>query len=599
MAILSELPFKVTFTQLIYDSTQKIPLTNFYINEKDAYSELEFVKVRENNPLQLTFEGPNLSRFYMSGLDALPEKDMEIDDYGAAYLNPCVDFAICKPEYYPLIPGRNLVTVQVDGQSYYRIIEIIPSQMTLFQWESMVDDLEEILKGLSMDLIRKNLGVGAQYTQAIPTELLYKFMIIQKSFTKVMASLSDLLNRVNHRIRKEYKMEPVECAKVTDAVTIRYRSTHPEEQELLKVPKCVVDYDLPENRWIKRIVKMLSSSINDFIVALEDLKREVLDQIDFLTPFAPHQKNTAFEIKQKKKVLVHLDEYREVSEKMLKGFQILKMASWYESVSDDIPYSVSPVLLSDSRYFALYRLYKELQKEDFEIEIDPSYAYQRKRTDKLYEIWGFLKVCDLIKGLGFEPISGWVYDSNFDPHRVLIPNLAAGTVLVFQKESLKIRMNYDERLPYQSKDTTLNDPLYATTGKNAPDGKMDVYKEGVYIGSVLFDLKYRKLQSFFKDHELLQASRSVELIQLNSYAQCRSKFTFGMTNPLMLESITPVHEVWAIYPVGTETTPLNKYKNDYKLRFLRLAPGIETEHLEQQLQETLDTLEERYNRFKR
>jgi len=599
MVIQSSLPFEVTFTQMTTAFSQEIPLTNFYLTEKEAYGEIEFVKIRENRPLRLTFEGHQAARFYMSGLDALPERVMEIDDNGEAYLNPCTKFDICKPDYYPLIPGRNLITVVSGDQSYFTIIEIIPSQITMFQWESMVEDLEQILKGLSMDLILKNLGVGSEYSQAIPTELLYKFMIIQKSFSKVMASLSDLLNRVNHRIRKEYRMEPIERTKITDEVTIRYKSSHPEEQELLKVPKLVVDYDLPENRWVKHIVKMLSRNIGDFIIALDDLKLEIFDQIESLAPYAVYQRNTAFEIKRKEKVLIHLDKYREVAEKMLKGFQILRMASWYESVSEEIPHSISPVLLSDSRYFALYRLYKELQKEDFEVELDPTYAYQRKRTDKLYEIWGFLKVCDVLKRLEFKPMRGWIYDTSFDIHYVLIPNLASGTMIVFQKEKLEIRMYYDGRLPYESKDTSLDNPLYAISGKNAPDGKMDVYREGVYIGSVLFDMKYRKLQSFFQDHELTQSARSVEVIQLSSYTQCRSKYTFGITNPIVLESITPVDEVWAIYPTSSAKTLLNKYISDHKLRFLRLAPGLGTEHLEKQLEETIDKLIQRYEQFKR
>ncbi|MDD2234895.1 MAG: hypothetical protein PHV03_08350 [Desulfitobacteriaceae bacterium] len=67
------------------------------------------------------------------------------------YLNPCVDFEICKPEYYPLIPGRNLITVVTETQNYYVIVEIMPAQMSPFQWESMVGDLERILKGLIDD----------------------------------------------------------------------------------------------------------------------------------------------------------------------------------------------------------------------------------------------------------------------------------------------------------------------------------------------------------------------------------------------------------------------------------------------------------------
>lgn len=89
-------------------------------------------------------------------------------------------------------------------------MEIVPTQITGDQWQAMVDDLERILKGLSMELIRKNTGVGEYFHQAIPTVLLYRFMVIQKRFGTVMAALSDLLNKVNCRIKKEYSMVIIE-----------------------------------------------------------------------------------------------------------------------------------------------------------------------------------------------------------------------------------------------------------------------------------------------------------------------------------------------------------------------------------------------------
>ena len=71
-------------------------------------------------------------------------------------------------------------------------------------------------------------------------------------------------------------------------------------------------------------------------------------------------------------------------------------------------------MISDVRYRTLYQVQRELKKEAAEIMIDKLFPYQWKRTDNLYEIWGFIQFVKILQDeqLGFEATGGWIYDEN-------------------------------------------------------------------------------------------------------------------------------------------------------------------------------------------
>lgn len=580
-----DLPFSITFNQF---GEKRIEW--FHESEYEAYGDQRLIQLKENVDLTLTFEGEPKARFYMDGLDALPERVLEFDDEGESYLFPCRDFPLFRQDYYPLIPGCNLIKIATGGKNYYTLIKIIPTHLSPIQWQQMVSELEAIFKGLSVDLIRKNLGIGMYFQQNIPSVLLYRFMVILNRFPNIMASLSDLLTKVNYRIRKEYVMVPVERAEKTDRISMRYQSMYPENKETVKVPRKKVDYDLPENQWIKHMVRLLIIYIKDFLNALQEFENEVKQEITTrIMPYVDFQDNMNHVLKQKTKVVENLATYAEVAERILKGLAIIKLAPWYNEVSNLAPTSVSPVLMSDSRYFALYKLYKELQQEEFDISIDPSYSYQFKRTDKLYELWGFLQVCESLRSerLGFEPVSGWIYDKYFDENSILIPTLPSGSTLVYQKEDLVLRVTYDGKIPFGKDSTDFEHPVYTIATHTTPDGKIDFFKAGTFIGSIIFDTKCRKLNSFYNEQSLHQSYRSRAINQLVSYgSQCRSKYSFGVKDSYFLKNHNIVHEVWVFYPSGQGSKSI-KFKDDHNLRFIKLCPGDSRELLEELVDTTI------------
>lgn len=56
-----------------------------------------------------------------------------------------------------------------------------------------------------------------------------------------------------------------------------------------------------------------------------------------------------------------------------------------------------------------------------------------------------------------------------------------------------------EKLTYNSDETDLESPVYVLDAHNKPDVRIDVYKNKVYIGSLILDMKCRRPESFFLD----------------------------------------------------------------------------------------------------
>lgn len=68
------------------------------------------------------------------------------------------------------------------------------------------------------------------------------------------------------------------------------------------------------------------------------------------------------------------------------------------------------------------------------------------------------------------------------------------------KGEFRIKLHYDEPLCRQLEDTTKeNQPVFTKGRHYRPDIRMDLYREDVYWSTIIFEVKYRKIQSIFQD----------------------------------------------------------------------------------------------------
>lgn len=588
----NEVPFQLSF-KLTFRTWEKVyTASNFYTSKDNLYKygKDSPIEIPENVPLELSFFSEDLSaRFYMDGLDTLPDKLLEEDmDGGEVFLassqSPIVMYEMNGENNYPYIPGIYQIKVNVRGALYYTWIKIVPKQMSEDQWEFMKDEVENELRGLAQDFVQKSYGLNQQTFSHLSPAVLRQFMIIEHRFPAIMAAITDLYRKLNYSIKKEYHFVPKEKLRVIDELTIRHRVQHPESEHLIKTPFKITNYDLPENRFVKRMVKSIVSKLSQFVVSIEAYQKQLLFELEELhqTPFDHVQK-----VNQKTMILEELQHYLDKAAKMRGAFNLIKTAPWYGKISDTQNSSIPNKVITDVRYRTLYLVQQELQKESIDISFDKNYSYQWKRTDKLYEMWGFLQFVKMLQQveLGYKPVSGWLYDQDALIENIIIPTIPSGTTITFEKEDIRIKLIYEGKLPSQSGGThSENLPLYTNGTNNSPDGRLDFYQNSIYIGSLLFDMKYRPKSSIW-DQALVQTNVQTKTMkQLVSYAfNCRSQHLFGNgLSKYLRDSVRPVSEVWAIYPNRHGFSESTFYK-DHGVRLVELTPTMNNNHLIQEL----------------
>jgi hypothetical protein len=255
-----------------------------------------------------------------------------------------------------------------------------------------------------------------------------------------------------------------------------------------------------------------------------------------------------------------------------------------------IPY----VLSKDSRYRSIYVLYQELQDEELEITLDTQYSFQWKRTDKLYEMWCYVELLGVLEEkLDYKPVRGWIYDMYYNEEKVLIPSLPSGERVILEKDGLELHLIYDGFIPLSSKETApFLQPLYMRQQFNRPDGRLDVYKNGTYYGTVMMDFKYRPKHNFWKNDKINTITRTREMKQLIGYSDARSNYLYGTHrhHSAAFQRLSPVAEVWAFYPVKEGRLERVTTSPDHNIRLIPFSPGADQEHVAHELERILEQL---------
>ena len=249
----------------------KISVKNAAESEKDYDSnELTTILFREYENVSLEFTSmSDEDRIYFDGIDLLPAELCEIDDDGDLYLNPQKNEMVYplfeySSEYYAMRVGKYELKIYHDGITYYQWFTVLPKNINSAEWEIMQQELEIEMQGLSTDIIRKNISLGNNKNEVVPSQELYKFFVIKKHFNNILAALIDLKDKPKYKVQKEYRLEPLYRATYIDNVTVKdYLMKGTGEEEYL-VPKRIYNYDLPENRWLKKIIGEYENELRIF-----------------------------------------------------------------------------------------------------------------------------------------------------------------------------------------------------------------------------------------------------------------------------------------------------------------------------------------------
>jgi hypothetical protein len=590
--------FNVTF--LAFSNPLKAVRFTTKKEDVSSFNGEDMITFKENIDISVIFKAPNGARLYMDGLDTLPENSVKEDEKGEVYLAPSEyqqtiysnNFNNGEDEYYPFIPGYYRIKVKIEEVSYYSLIRVIPKQVSEEQWTIMRDEVEETLHGLAQDLIRRNSNIEGFGDSPIPFSYMRQWLILQKYRGRLINSLEQIITSPRYEIRKEYNIVPTARAFHFNEVSIKYVAQHPDKKDVIKEPSPKVSYNIPENRWFRYMVKSLLNITQDLLLFLKDFEKSVTNEMNNLQKWGD-QANVRLRMKQKvlsqiKKMITEAGQFRSVWNRSLN-------ALWMTEVKDKLPKTMPMALTLDSRYRIVFQMFRELKNDQFSISLEPAYTYHWKRTDHLYEIWGFTQIIRVLtsESLGFKPVKGWLYEMTHISKGVIVPELNSGSFVELTKGNLCIRVVYEEELPPSTEGTSLNKPLYTGSSHNLPDCRIDVFDQKGHIGSLLLDFKYRPKHSIWDTNKIKTRRQTKTMKQLDSYINsCRSPWYLkGRNSDRVIKSTRPVSEVWPIFPERNNIEH-ERELDEYHVRLMDLTPGKPNIHFQNTLKWILQEMQE-------
>ncbi len=579
----SDLPFDVIFQQGSGAYQTQLSVDEFCRLEELQTREHPMIALTENQPLKLIFLAEDkAARLYMDGFEAVPEQRMAEDADGRPYLPPG-KLGLFSHDTYSWIPGLYRLEVVIANGQHFALAQVLPKELTMAEWVAMRDELEGELRGLALDLTSRQLGLGSRLTDAVSPQLLQRFLLVRHYFPRVMAALADLETNVNQRVRKQQVSLPTgQPSKLT--------ASRPYQRKAGRQTALVtrIDYDLPENRWVKYIIGQTESHLERFLASVQALLASLEARRSLQAEYS-FQTGTKLLLRESESLTRAVLEQELTARKMLLGLQLVRYSRWYGQIRKRPTGGLPQALQRDGRYSALYELFRRLQLHDWQPTVDQSFRYQWKRTDRLYEIWCVIQICRALTSLQFEPLTGWLYDEDFSREESLVPDLPAGTSLTFARQRTTLRLTYDQEIPRQSSDTELpGRPVYTQDVHNRPDMRLDIYQESLFVGCIIIDCKYRPLRGFWREETLVTGyDRPKAMSQLISYGMAiRSPYLYGHKPDWAKHRSQVVLEVWALHP-GAKDEDQEIYQADHRMRILCLRPGLSTDLLAKRLGECL------------
>lgn len=542
--------------------------------------------VKELEAFYLYFESedPN-AKLFMDGLEFLPSDSIKYTDTNEIYLPPSTVFYpiyLYEQGYYPFRVGMYEIRIEENDKEYYALLQIEPKHLSEKDWILLRDDLENEVRGLSQDLIRKNIGFGSIEFATLPVEVLHKFLIINKYSNRLLGSLIDLKDKPNFKVEKEYVKKELYEAKQIDSVTIRNYLLRGTDEDKYLIPERIISYDLQENKWLKKIIEAYELNLKEFLSIIYNSKNAIKNEIKLLKNY----KSASPQIEIKTNLLNQLNIYEKTANKILKISNIVKLQEWYGKITPLKNGRIPHVLFMDARYGILYQLYRDLQNQKFEIEIDKNYSYAWKNTYKLYEIWCYIKIYKLLtsENISFEQQSNIAIT---EAQHLLIPMILPETCIVLKKNNITLKYYYDKSIPTSSMETNRNNnPIFTTGRHNRPDARLDIYVDSLYIRSIIFEFKYRTIRNFWNKN-----NQSTSYDQIISYKDnTKSIFIENYKSKKSIE-FRPVKEVWVFHPTFdkiNDSQTLEKYDEGVKL--IRMKPEESLEEVTKNLNNTINEI---------
>lgn len=565
MDIVSNLPFRLTFSDTHYNTIHcncfSEDLFQIYQSEKVT------AEIEENEEIWVMFDSHDENaRFYLEALDAIPERyGIRLDEQDKLFKSPSrISFPlfINNGEFDALCVDRYVMKIVCFGKEYYGILSVRPKQLEQGEWAIMKNELEQEMKDLGKQALRKHRKMDADHT--ISKEEWYILDFLHKRKDWILAALQDILDHPKYKIETKYQRTVSQRPSRNNRKTIQYMLQKGESDRKLLIYK-EISYNISENQFLKMVMEYCKKRVKPILEKVSLLLKDERDYWD------------------KEKLL----SYWQSGSSICKFISFLEEKKWYQDVTGHISRQLSRAVFMDDRYGYIYTVYHELlhpKKVDMDVTV---HTAAWKPSSQLYEMWCYIKLCRMFE-------EKWERKSKELSHCFHyengMPILEEGSYMEYGKEEISVKLFYNPILPRTSQMTDFKErPYYMLNSHVQPDIVVHIYQDATatYLGSLVLECKYRKVRSFWNGSTMSSKD------QITSYWHgSKSHYFLGKIGTLL--DVRPVRGVYVLTP----DAPFEE-QMDEKIQLTSIRPGWDEtlEVLYQKLEFEIEESVKLYERF--
>lgn len=451
--------------------------------------QMDFIEIEENTEWQLQFLSPPKARLYIDGLDLLDDERIQEDEHGLYIIPSSKPYVIYNHENNDkkYLPGIYRLKLVLNNNKFFSWLKIISKFISEDELVLMRQDVENAVKGLSR-MFQSNInGSLSNYSPTLSFEQLQALSILHEQSVKFNLNCFFISSNPRYSIGSYYHWTRDMKYPLDNNSVIKMSKR--KEHDVIYNKDYKITMNSPENKALKNNI------LNIFRIVQEI--EDGLKKIENIKSTSDIRKDLILIRKYKSQL----------------SFLINK--TWLKNVSGENDNTSINNAYLDSKYLFFRKLsWKLTHISNFKPQFDRQYQYYWRRTDLLYEIWGFLEVIKALCKLKFTPQSGWIFDGRnleFQPLKPgtcvwFVGNLASG-----RKVNLKVK--YDDAITaLNATETSQEQPLWHGASHNRPDIRVEIYDASMIFQNVIvLDTKYRRLRDIYK------FSKSGSLNQLTSY----------------------------------------------------------------------------------
>ncbi|QST00962.1 hypothetical protein IMZ31_05160 [Pontibacillus sp. ALD_SL1] len=503
----------------------------------------------------------------------LPSKDGEENSLKVSLgkhqqVQPLFDPA--TEDTFPWPCGTFLYEVDIEGQTYYGAVRIIPHHFSKQQFNRIAEYLEKALDGLTTNYYQ-DVSLSLSPEQLIGESDLRFLRWLDHSFRKLKIALDWIEKENQMNVRRHYQVESHPGR--MDQQSVKWE--HSFKGAVMSGTKFYNrkhrhDANLPENQLVKFRTKAILKRMDTLIQSLEQERLVFLDEQDKLkgeirqiqsdrsSPLhhVTSHDQTLLKNKQKSKEKTQEAHGLKISnmDQMLQKVKpyrqqlryVIRQGFWNDV--DDVHPRV-PRSVQSRGYISFHKLWHELEESGGR-KVAPAAPSSGSplfhSTGKMYEYYTLLTIVQLITERGYnfkqDSLMGQLQKG------YLHSELQGGTTVVLANEDAELHVVYEQELEHRSRDAIANGTyFFSKFRRKKPDIRMDYYKKQedvpLYHSSIAVEVKYSPLRNIYSpDGNTKAAEQMNEYVGIKYYCPIRKSF------------YNRIREVLCVYP-GSRAEP--------------------------------------------